>query len=282
MTDLFRIRDHVADFAGQVEGYRVASAATRSRIRNRLDIAYGPHPDERLDLFFPAQARTPSPVHLFVHGGYWRAFSKEDYSFIADAVTGRGAIAAIMDYSLMPAARMDRLVDQVRRAARWLRANAADFGGDGKAFSASGHSAGGHLACYLGLAGPAEHEVQPSGVRAILVVSALFDLQPVSRSFVQEEIGLTPGEIAAWSPMEATPTADCHWDIVVGSGETAPFHQQADQMREHLWEHGLAPRTATIPGEEHMSIVAALGRPGTVTAERLLQTIDASREVARA
>ncbi|WP_245523663.1 alpha/beta hydrolase, partial [Mesorhizobium sp. M8A.F.Ca.ET.167.01.1.1] len=46
------------------------------------------------------------PVHMFIHGGYWRMFSKRDYSYIAETVTRAGAIAVIVDYALMPAVRM--------------------------------------------------------------------------------------------------------------------------------------------------------------------------------
>jgi arylformamidase len=33
---------------------------------------------------------------MFIHGGYWRAQSKDSYAFIADEVTAAGAIAAII------------------------------------------------------------------------------------------------------------------------------------------------------------------------------------------
>ncbi|UXN74064.1 alpha/beta hydrolase fold domain-containing protein [Devosia sp. A8/3-2] len=49
---------------------------------------------------------------MFIHGGYWRAFSKSDYSLVADTVTAAGVIAVIVDYALMPAMRMATLVDQ--------------------------------------------------------------------------------------------------------------------------------------------------------------------------
>ena len=71
---------------------------------------------------------------------------KEDYAFIADGVVAAGAIAAIVEYTLMPGARMADLVREIREAATWLAASAREFGGDGNKLSASGHSAGGHLA----------------------------------------------------------------------------------------------------------------------------------------
>jgi acetyl esterase/lipase len=116
--DLFSIRAHVPHFAECVVDYHASSAATRATLPARIDVAYGEGPDENLDLFFPDPAFStgPAPVHLFIHGGYWRANSKNDYSFVADSIVAQGAIAAILDYSLMPGARMGALVDQVRRS----------------------------------------------------------------------------------------------------------------------------------------------------------------------
>jgi arylformamidase len=158
--DLFKIRAIVPHFEATVADYKTSSAATRARLPSRLDVAYGDDPDERLDLFFPetSAAAARLPIHLFIHGGYWRAQSKADYSYLADVIVGQGAIAAIADYSLMPGARMARLVDQARRAAHWLGEHGREFGGDPTALSASGHSAGGHLTTYLCCRAPHESE----------------------------------------------------------------------------------------------------------------------------
>ena len=184
----------------------VASERTRQSLESRLDVSYGSHPDERLDLFFPRDAADVQarPIHLFVHGGYWRAFSKSDYSFVADTVTGLGAIAAIVGYSLMPGVRMPVLIEQVRRAVGWLRDNAAGFGGDPGRLSASGHSAGAHLASYLFLEGAGEMRPLDQGVKSVLLISGLYDLAAVRASFLQTELALTPGDVAASSPIHAS------------------------------------------------------------------------------
>jgi arylformamidase len=165
--DPFEIRRHVPRFEEHVADYDVASEATRRRLPSRPNVAYGDGTDEKLDLFFPESKRAgaPMPIHMFVHGGYWRAQSKERYAFVADTIVEAGAIAALIDYTLMPKARMADLVDQTRRAARWLTTNAASFGGDAAAFSASGHSAGGHLASYLLARGPHEAQTARSHAR---------------------------------------------------------------------------------------------------------------------
>ncbi len=108
--DPFRIRDNVAAFDEIVASFRTRSAATRTRLRFET-VQYGPSQDETLDIFFPQHLSEPAPVHIFVHGGYWRMFSKDDYSYIADTVTSIGAIAVVIDYALMPRVRMMMLID---------------------------------------------------------------------------------------------------------------------------------------------------------------------------
>jgi arylformamidase len=277
--DPFKIRAHVPRFAEHVADNHASSAATRARLASRLDVAYGDGPDEKLDLFFPGPALPdrPAPVHLFIHGGYWRANSKNDFSFVADSVAAQGAIAAILDYSLMPGARMGALVDQVRRAATWLGRHAQEFGGDPEAISASGHSAGGHLVSYLVCRAPHEAEFSPTPVRSVLAVSGLFDLAPIALSFLQAEIHLTADEIAQWSPCDAVPRPGSLVRLAVGGVETAPFFELARRFADRLSSFGLAPRSSILAGEDHMTIVRALGRPGTECATLLAETIAASR-----
>lgn len=277
MTDPFMIRAHVPDFESHLAAYRRASERTRQSLRGVRDLAYGDHPDETLDLYLPEEGEGPFPVHAFIHGGYWRAFSKLDYAFVADAVTAQGAIAAIIDYSLMPKARMATLVGQVRRAVAWLAANAGRWGGDPAALSASGASAGAHLASFLTCRGAGEATAPASPVRSLLLVSGIYDLDPITSSFLQPEIGLTAEEVTAWSPLTATPVPGPAVDVVVGADETPPFLAQGRAFADRLAGAGVDSRFATLPGENHMSIATALGTPGSALAERLGRTIAASR-----
>ncbi len=45
----------------------------------RADVAYGPGPRETLDLIFPDRVAPDAPLHMFVHGGYWRSGEKANY-----------------------------------------------------------------------------------------------------------------------------------------------------------------------------------------------------------
>lgn len=261
MADLFRTREHVADFDAYVSKYAARSAATRSRLRAQLDVAYGQGKDERLDLFFPADLAAPAPVHLFIHGGYWRMFGKADFSFVADTVTQAGSIAAIMDYSLMPNVRMKTIVQQVRLAFDWLASNATGFGGDGARLSISGHSAGGHLGALL-----LAETIRPQPVSSLLL-SGIYELEPLRHSFLQPEIGITEEEAARFSPIRLPIQATGSVRILVGEHETEPFHTQAQQLAQMT-----KTQLTSVSGGNHMSIALDLGDPNTEAGKALLAT----------
>jgi arylformamidase len=233
-ADPFRIRAHVADFDDIVSDIVARSAATRATSPMIADVAYGSDPTETVDLFFPDGPRSNLPVHMFIHGGYWRMFSKRDYSYVADTVTAAGAIAVIVDYALMPSVRMATVVEQVRRAKSWVLNNIAEFGGDAKRLTVSGHSAGAHLSTFL-----FNESQTPSGVKAAMLLGGLYDLKPLQSSFLQAEIGITDEEVADFSPMNHVFEMDVAIDIVVGAEETPPFHAQADTFADRVQYQGL-------------------------------------------
>jgi arylformamidase len=260
--DPFRTRNFVPDFERYMDDYASRSAITRATLRTQLNVAYGNAPTERLDLFFPPRQSSPAPLHIFIHGGYWRMFAKEDYSFIADTVTTAGAIAAIIDYSLMPAVRMVTIIDQVRRATMWIAANAAEFGGDATRLTISGHSAGAHLCCFL-------LNPQSAPISAALLLSGVYELKPLQTSFLQAEIALTDTEVARYSPLHSGLATTTRTTILVGQAETAPFHDQAQALARQL----RTDPVITLPHANHMSVVLDLGTPKTPAADALVHLI---------
>src|SRR5580700_6621135 len=101
----------VADWAAR-------SATVRREHAGHLDLAYGESARERLDLFLAADPEAPTLA--FIHGGYWQMNDKENFAFFAEALLPLGINLAVIEYTLAPAARLDRIVDEVRRSVRWL------------------------------------------------------------------------------------------------------------------------------------------------------------------
>jgi arylformamidase len=271
MADPFRIRDHVADFDAIVADIVGRSAGTRARLPGLLDLAYGNGSGETLDLFFPPERRPDMPVHIFIHGGYWRMFSKRDYSCIAETITKAGAIAVIVDYALMPGRRMATLVDQMRRARDVVRATIASHGGDPTRLSVSGHSAGAHLASFLFTT-----DQPPGAIRSAFLLGGIYDLAPLRTSFLQAEIGLTDREVADFSPLHVRHDPSVRTEIVVGAAETPPFHAQAADFAAALAAGGSAVELATLAARNHMDSVRDLALAESEAGRRLIRLIRAS------
>ena len=211
---------------------------------------------------------------MFIHGGYWRMFSKRDYSCVAEPITAAGAIAAILDYTLMPKVRMARLVDEVRRARRWILDTIGAHGGDPGRLTVSGHSAGAHLATFLFHA-----EDGPSGIREALLLGGLYDLGPLQTSFLQAEIALTDDEVAAFTPMTQTYDPAARVSLALGAEETPPFHEQAKAFKALLRRQGLAASLTALENANHMSSVRDLAVPGTDAAALMTAVV---RKILRA
>jgi len=266
--DPFRIRDHVVEFDDIVAEIVRRSEDTRANVPMVADVAYGADATETIDLFFPEGKRDRLPVHMFIHGGYWRMFSKRDYSYVAETVTKAGAIAVIVDYALMPVVRMAAIVDQVRRARRWVLDHIANHGGDTGLLTVSGHSAGAHLATML-----FDDGNRPSGIKAALLLGGLYDLKPLQTSFLANEIAITDEEVRRYSPINRSFDPSVTLEISVGADETPPFHSQAALFADHLEKQGLAVSRTTLAAANHMSSVRDLGLAGTDAASLLARVV---------
>ena len=78
-------RAHVADPQRYLDWYETQSEAARSRVSHIRNVAYGPLPDERLDVFSPRDklGGAALPVVIFVHGGAWQRLDLARSSFAA-------------------------------------------------------------------------------------------------------------------------------------------------------------------------------------------------------
>jgi acetyl esterase/lipase len=115
------------------------------------DLAYGPSPAQRMDVYRPA-ASSGAPALLIVHGGAWIAGDKAAASVVANKVAHwvpRGYIVVSVNYRLLPEAAPLTQADDVARALAAAQAKARGWGGDPGRFVLMGHSSGAHLVALL-------------------------------------------------------------------------------------------------------------------------------------
>ena len=97
------------------------SRLARERLAGLQGVPFGPTLAETLDIF-PA-AQPDAPVFVFIHGGYWRAFSAADFSCVALGLHALGITTVVVNYALAPWVGIDEITRQTRAALAWVLRN---------------------------------------------------------------------------------------------------------------------------------------------------------------
>ena len=159
-----------------LEALRLESRRRTDELRrdfaHELDVAYGPHPRQRADVYLP-DGPPAGPVLVFLHGGGFRVGDHGSVGYHGRPYLERGAIFVTMGYRLVPDLRFPEMCDDVEAGLNWLADHAAAKGGDPDRIHLSGHSAGAALAAMVALR-PLELR-SPDLVRGLVAISGLYD-----------------------------------------------------------------------------------------------------------
>lgn len=240
-------RGQVPDMGAVFAQWTREGDATRAA-HNGLDLAYGAHRDECLDLYRPMGVSKP-PVWVFLHGGYWQASSKDQHAQFCQGLVQAGFAVANVDYPLAPETGLGQIVTHVRKALHFLVDQAEFLGLDATRLHVAGHSAGGHLAAYL-----ACDKLAPK-LASAHVLSGVLDLEPLLHLPMARILGLKSLEQARMlSPLFKQPRAGTKIAIALGGAESDEFKRQSQALCE-AWR---TEPVLIIEGENHFSLLEHL------------------------
>jgi arylformamidase len=260
-------RNRVADFAGYFSRWKTMALEARNSLAGQMNVSFGSSAHETLD-FFPAASQR-APLMMFIHGGYWRAFDKDDFSWIATPYIKAGIAVAVLNYGLAPATSIGNIVEQIRRASIWTHRSCEALGVDPGRIFCAGHSAGGHLtAMMLATDWPAIDPRLPAQLLAgAITVSGLFDLEPLTRAeFLRHDLALDGEGARQLSPIHLRLYNDAPMLRAVGELESREFHRQS-AMIAHRWPSVCGRPLIDVPGCNHFSVCDALATPGNLLFE---------------
>jgi triacylglycerol lipase len=238
------------------------------------DLAYGPDPRNRLDVFARA-GTTGAPVLVFLHGGGFVMGDKHTegspfYSNVGAFAAREGFVGVTMTYRLAPANRFPSGVQDLASAVEWLRANIAAHGGDPGKIVLSGQSAGAtHVAGYV--AHHTFHAVPGGGIVGAALLSGIYDTTTADpNSFAEAYYG---PDRAGWGPASTLAgllNTEIPLLFTVSELDPPDFQRQAAQLAG-AWgaAKGVYPPMHLLAGHNHLTPALSIGSPETES-ERMI------------
>jgi acetyl esterase/lipase len=222
----------------------------------------------QLDLARPKTGSGPFPAVVCIHGGGFRAGTRQGYDGLCLRLAQRGYVAVTVTYRLAPKYPFPAAVEDCKAAVRWLRANAPTYHIDPDRIGVTGGSAGGHLALFLGVtAGVKEFEGtggHPDQSSRVACVVSYFGPSDFTRSYgksvdAAEVLPLFLGgdlktarhrHIVAsplyWVTPDAAPTLCIH-----GTKDRYVAHEQAVWIVDRLKAADVEAELLTLEGAGH-------------------------------
>lgn len=217
----------------------------------------------RLDIYMP-DTDGPWPVVLFLHGGGWRDGDKSQLnsSEVAKLLNPLGYVVASANYRLYPDARFPAMIEDVKCAVRFMRANAAKYSLNTDHIVAWGVSAGGHLAALLGTTDASqgwdvgEHLEQSSKVQAVVDIAGPSDLtlgfKTVGlRNAALNAFGIDKQLRIAGSPVTYASAGDASFLILNGDKDPLIPIEQGQAMYNSLLQAGVTAQLVIVKNGVH-------------------------------
>ena len=267
----------IEDINVYLDEYATRSAAAREQAGHRLtsNLAYGTAAAQTLDLFIPAAGK-PSPLHVYIHGGYWQALGKDDSSFAAPMFLGKSISFAAVNYTLAPNCSLRDIVEENRLAIAFLYRNAERWGIDPSRITLSGSSAGAHL-CLMMLATDWTTFGMPvDAISGVCAASGVYDLEPVRLTYVNDAIGMDEEEARDLSPLLLPLKNRCPVSLTVGDNETGEFKRQTQELLYRLTASGVDCRFHETPDRNHFDVILDLADERSWLAQQALAQIRAT------
>ena len=259
MLDLDAAYDNtraVAESSELLRSFEARSDVLASRFSGTMDVPYGKGAREKFD-FFPGNPG--AGIFVFVHGGYWQMRHKNTFRFLAKGPLSLGMHVASVGYTLAPEASLSEIVQEVRNAIHKICEFAKAFLADTEKVVVSGWSAGGHLATLM---------LDEPSVKSALAISGIYDLEPISKCYLNQALNLSPEEILNLSPMRISSVSK-PMAIVVGAEELPELRRQSLEFATRRASEKIPVTFGLLEGCNHFTILHELENPSGVLCRML-------------
>lgn len=244
-------------------------------VRANLDIAYGDHARQTLDIYGGGDLRG-APVVVYVPGGGFTGGDKrQDDSFFGNVgrfFARRGMLGVTMNYRLAPEHKWPTAARDIESVMGWIKANAASFGGDPSRIVLFGHSAGAaHAGSYLFDPDIAGHR----SVRAAVLASGVYVLRAGEvRPNVADYFGADEATFERRSALSHVAQSAVPVFLSVAEFDPVPLATPTFELAAAITRRdGRPPEFLRVDGHNHFSYISSIGSPDDRFSGRLLEFV---------
>jgi acetyl esterase/lipase len=231
----------------------------RDTYRKEADLEYGRLARQRLDIYTPKGECSNLPVVLFFYGGSWQSGRRQNYGFMAQALTSRGCVVVIPDYRLYPEAKFPEFVEDGAAAFAWVHEQISRFGGDTRNIFLMGHSAGAYIAAMLSLNSHYLNKfgLSPDDVRGFIGMAGPYDFLPLKRQWLIKLFGGADG-IPETQPINFVTGSAPPSLLLHGATDKVVRASNTQNLAQRLREAGRPVTEIIYPNYKHLTLLLYL------------------------
>lgn len=227
------------------------------------DIPFGVLPEQTLDIYQPRLLSNQLlPVIVFFYGGSWDSGSKQDYLFVAEALTAQGYLVVIPDYRHFPQVKFPQLMQDPALAFQWVKQHITAYHGDPQRLFMMGHSAGAHLAMMLSLNEEylATVGLHPDAIAGTVGLAGAYDFLPLGSNRLR--VIFAPAELEWMSqPIHFVNGRNPPLLLLTGTHDRTVWPKNSINLANAVKTKGGSVELITYQGYDHVDIIAKLARP---------------------
>jgi acetyl esterase/lipase len=227
------------------------------------DVAYGEHALNRLNIYLPARKQASRATAVFFYGGCWggcATINKDNYRFVAQALTAHGYTVVIADYRRYPEVKFAQIMADASQSVIWVKAHIAEYGGDPEQIFLMGHSAGAHLAAMLTLNKAYLPPETYQSIKGFIGLAGPYDFLPFTEAYQKEVFGPEKNYPAS-QPVNFVQGTEPPLLLLYGNNDVTVKPVNIESLSRKVRQAGGCVETHRYAGLDHAELLGALSLP---------------------
>lgn len=232
------------------------------------NLSYGSEKQNVMDIYVPETKNMSNhtkrlPVVVFFYGGCWggcKTLTKEQYVFVAQALTAKGYLVVIPDYRHYPEVNFFQIMVDAGKTVEWVKKNINQYGGDSDRLFLMGHSAGAQIGAILTLD---ERYLLPdtwSSLNGFIGLAGPYDFLPFTEEY--QRIVFGPEEnYPASQPVNFVGGNEPPLLLMYGTDDDTVRPSNIKSLTKRVTQSGGCVETHYYDGLDHAGLIGALALP---------------------